>query len=178
MNRFREFSFMLAKLLTLFSNKKINKNSDNSIRCRISFCSWASRTVQTWRKAPRWNDLVPFLKGKMPCLGLYLRRLLFSLPSSNLLNLIGFSCWKSWKAKKIKYAPLAENFIFFPIAVETTGCFGKDSLTFLKRLGCSLMKAKGDPKEMPYLFKKIFIALLRGSYCSIVNALVTLKMQN
>ena len=91
--------------------------------------------------------LFPFSKGKclvwdFTCVDS------FSLSSLQTCSISpGSAAEKAEENKKIKYAALAENFIFSPIAVETTGCFGKDSLAFLKSLGRSLMQARGTQRK-------------------------------
>ena len=61
------------------------------------------------------------------------------------------------KAKK--YAHLDRAYQFQPIAVETCGAVGPDSMCFLRDLGRRLKSASGEPNSFAYLLQRISVAI-------------------
>ena len=51
------------------------------------------------------------------------------------------------KEQSRKYAHLDKSYLFQPIAVETNGSVGLESLQFLKRLGHRIRAATGEPSS-------------------------------
>ena len=68
--------------------------------------------------------------------------------------------------KRAKYADLLSSHIFVPVAIESTGVFGINTLSFVKCLGKRLSRHSGDPKSTSCLS----IAVQRGNAISIVAA--------
>ena len=79
--------------------------------------------------------------------------------------------------KEEKYFDLLHTHEFAPIAVETSGVFGPQTLAFVKELGRRLGSHTGEEKASTYLIQRMSIAVQRGnaisflgdfgSYCSI-----------
>ena len=67
------------------------------------------------------------------------------------------------KAKK--YAHLDRAYQFQPIAVETCGAVGSDSMYFLCDLGRRLKSAPGEPNSVIYLLQRISVAIQVDKYC-------------
>ena len=57
------------------------------------------------------------------------------------------------KDKPRKYAHRDRSYIFQPLAVETIGSMGPDSLSFLRELGHRLNSATGEPQAFSYLLQ-------------------------
>lgn len=73
--------------------------------------------------------------------------------------------------KKIrKYHALCENYIFEPLAFETSGAIGPRTLKTLTKLGLRLSQAKDEPREKAWLMQRFSIAIVRGNAQSILRA--------
>ena len=59
-----------------------------------------------------------------------------------------------------KYAALAEAHQFEPIAVETMGVYGESTGAILRAIGCRLVEATGEPKEVNWFRRNLAIAKL------------------
>ena len=71
--------------------------------------------------------------------------------------------------KRAKYADLLSSHIFVPVAIESTGVFGINTLSFVKCLGKRLSRHSGDPKSTSCLS----IAVQRGNAISICGSTLT-----
>ena len=50
-----------------------------------------------------------------------------------------------------KYNDLLDNYYFHPVAIETTGVYGKSTAPFLSCLAKKLVDISGDPREWQWL---------------------------
>ena len=57
--------------------------------------------------------------------------------------------------KARKYAHLDRAYMFQPVAFETCGTMGPESLPFLQELGRRLRRATGEPNSFSYLFIQV-----------------------
>ena len=72
--------------------------------------------------------------------------------------------------KIAKYGGLLDRYVFTPVAVETSGVIGKQSLVFLRGLARRVADAKNDPREAVYLFQRISLAIVRGNASAVLAA--------
>ena len=68
--------------------------------------------------------------------------------------------------KCVKYAHLDHHHIFTPIAIETSGVYGSETLKFLKELGHRLKQASGECNAYSYLLQRLSVAVQRGNAAS------------
>ena len=61
--------------------------------------------------------------------------------------------------KCVMYAHLDQNHIFMPIAIETSGVFGSETLKFLRELGHRLRQASGECNAYSYLLQRLSVAV-------------------
>ena len=61
--------------------------------------------------------------------------------------------------KKTKYANFNLAHTFTPVAIETSGVFGPESLSFLKDLGGRLAWVTGEEKSRTYLIQRLAMAV-------------------
>jgi len=61
--------------------------------------------------------------------------------------------------KTAKYAPLAQNYGFLPIAVETMGAIDSDGLEFLGDLGRRITQVTDDIRESALLFRRLSVVI-------------------
>ena len=83
---------------------------------------------------------------------------------------------KAEKEKKEKYEELTQEYQFTPVAVETLGAWGQESLKFLEDLGSRIATSTGDKRSTSYLFQRLGIAIQRGNVISIKATLPDKKM--
>ena len=63
--------------------------------------------------------------------------------------------------KTAKNAPLAQTYIFVPIAVETMGAINSDGLEFLGDLGRRITQVTDDIRESAFLFQRLSVLIQR-----------------
>ena len=63
--------------------------------------------------------------------------------------------------KTAKNAPLAQTYIFVPIAVETMGAINSDGLEFLCDLGRCITQVTNDIRECAILFQRLSVVIQR-----------------
>ena len=71
------------------------------------------------------------------------------------------------KAKTQKYALLGSSHHFVPIAIETSGVFGPEAITFIKELGHRIRAETGEPRSLQFLMQGIAVAVQRGNAAAV-----------
>ena len=71
--------------------------------------------------------------------------------------------------KKNKYKDLEANYWFTPIAVETFGSWGPESLKFVKEIGKKIQEATGEKRATSYLLQSLSMTIQRGNAASIMG---------
>lgn len=74
-------------------------------------------------------------------------------------------------AKRTKYQCLEDNFIFYPISIESMGPWGKDGKRLIDQIGKLLKESTGEPKAKSFLIQRMSIANQRGNTASILGTL-------
>ena len=77
---------------------------------------------------------------------------------------------KAESLKDGKYSDLSHTHEFAPIAVEFSGVFGPQSLTFVKELGRRLRYQTGEEKAGTNLIQRLSFAVQQGNAISIMDA--------
>ena len=72
--------------------------------------------------------------------------------------------------KRVKYEGLTQRFIFEPIAVETSGVYGRSTATIVSEIGKRLVRATGDPRESLWFEQRLGLAIVRGNAFSILSS--------
>ena len=78
---------------------------------------------------------------------------------------------KAEQIKLSKYRHLDSSYLFVPVAVETMGGFGQQSLSFIKELGRRLMYVTEEPNSLQYLWQRLSVAVQRGNTASVLGSL-------
>ncbi|KAL5506559.1 hypothetical protein EMCRGX_G008227 [Ephydatia muelleri] len=74
------------------------------------------------------------------------------------------------KRKSDKYSNMDPNmYLFAPVVIETSGVFGKQTLSFLKDLACRVRKVSGEVKSFSYLLQRFAVAVQRGNAVSVLG---------
>jgi len=80
----------------------------------------------------------------------------------------GFAATKAEATKCQKYHDLQSNYHLQPVAVETTGVYGKSTAPFLSSLAKKLVDVSGDPRECQWLHQRLFLAVVKGNAARIL----------
>ena len=75
------------------------------------------------------------------------------------------------RKKNIYYAHLDPSHSFTPVAVETSGVVGPQSLAFLKDLGRRMRQVTGEERSLSYLriLQRVSVAVQRGNAASVLG---------
>jgi len=82
---------------------------------------------------------------------------------------VGFAATKVEAAKCQKYHDLQSNYHLQPVAIETTGVYGKSTAPFLSGLAKKLVDVSGDPRVCQWLHQRLSLAVVRGNAASILS---------
>ena len=67
------------------------------------------------------------------------------------------------QTKTLKYAHLNSIHHFVPVAVETSGVFGPEAMTFVKELGRRVRAETEEPLSLQFLLQGTAVAIQRGN---------------
>ena len=73
--------------------------------------------------------------------------------------------------KKKKYARLSHSYFFQPVAVETSGSVGAESMAFLEDLGHRVKMAIGESQSFSFLLQRLAVAVQVGNAISVLGTL-------
>jgi len=79
------------------------------------------------------------------------------------------SCGERNKIKK--YQNLQNNYLFYPLAIETFGVWGDYALKFIKDIGKQITAKNKDARSTSFLIQNISIAIQRGNAASVLGNL-------
>ena len=68
-----------------------------------------------------------------------------------------------------KYKDLKDNYLFTPIAIETFGSWGPESLKFIKEVGRKIQENTGEKRSVSYLIQSLSMTVQRGNAASIMG---------
>ena len=69
--------------------------------------------------------------------------------------------------KRRKYSQILPEFVFVPVAVETSGIIDSTGCSLLADIGRRISRATNDPRQMSYIFPQISVAIIRGNALAI-----------
>ena len=73
--------------------------------------------------------------------------------------------------KRKKYSSLGAKYFFVPIACESLGVFGAETLSFHKDLGHRLHKTTGDSQSYQFLLQRLSVEIQRENSTSVLGTL-------
>ena len=73
--------------------------------------------------------------------------------------------------KHKKYSNLSNRFVFVPVAVETSGSWGKEGLQLMNLIGRKIGEVTGEKRSTSYLLQRLSIVIQRGNVSSILGCL-------
>lgn len=89
-----------------------------------------------------------------------------------------------WAAKQAEdrkfghYTDLMNQFIFVPIATETSGVIGKCGLDLIKKIGSKITEKTHEKRATSYLLQRLGLVIQRGNVASILGTLPQSKNLN
>src|SRR5882757_2619358 len=75
--------------------------------------------------------------------------------------------------KRRKYADLADDFLFVPVAVETSGVWGQEALQLIQKIGSRIANITMDARATNFLMQRISIAIQHGNAASVLGSFQT-----
>ena len=98
------------------------------------------------------------------------------------ISYVGATCKEAGRAAKLAerkkethYEELVGRYIVTPVAMETLGCWGPQSIKFVKDLGSRIAEISGEKRSTSYLFQSLGIAAQRGNATSITGTVPSAK---
>ena len=73
------------------------------------------------------------------------------------------------KEMKATYKHIDASYSFNPIAVETTGVFGRKTDIFFKKLSCHIAEITGEKKSYLYLLQRVSMEIQKGNAVSVMG---------
>ena len=73
------------------------------------------------------------------------------------------------RSKTLKYAHLNSTHHFVPVAVETSGVFGPEDMTFVRELGHRVRAVTGEPRSLQFLLQGTAVAIQRGNVAAVLG---------
>ncbi|XP_021962574.1 uncharacterized protein LOC110858198 [Folsomia candida] len=83
----------------------------------------------------------------------------------------GAAAEKAEDRKMKRYEDLLDRFLFVPVAVETTGVWGKEGLSLIKEIGTRITALTDEKRATNFLIQRISIAVQRGNVAAILGSL-------
>ena len=80
--------------------------------------------------------------------------------------------------KRRKYSHLDQGHSFVPVAIETAGVFGPETMDFMRELGSRLQLASADRNSFTYLIQRLSVAVQRGNAASVLGSARSLQSQD
>ena len=71
--------------------------------------------------------------------------------------------------KKVKYYNLGDQYLFVPLAVETSGSFGSAAMSFFEELGRRIRENTGEINSYFYLVQRLSIEIQRGNASAVLG---------
>ena len=126
-------------------------------------------------KKPDGLTLVPWAKGKSllwdyTCADTYAKSYVNRTSHDK-----GYAAKQAEDEKYKNYTDLMDQFIFVPIATETSGIFGKVGLQLIKKIGSKITAVTHERRATSYLIQRIAVAIQRGNVASILGTLPETK---
>lgn len=123
-------------------------------------------------KRPDGLTLVPWARGKYLAWDFTCVHRM-ALSYSNCAEQDGPAAASVAETRKIsKYSAIAHSHIFQPIAVETLGGWGPESLSFLTFLGARIASATGERRSAEFLRQRLSVAVQIGNAATVLETFV------
>ena len=126
-------------------------------------------------KRPDGLTLFPWKEGKCLVWDYTCRDTLAPSNVSLTSQKAGLAAAKARTDKMIHYKELSKNFIVQPVAMETLGSWGTESLKFVREVGQRIANTFNDKRATSFLLQAISVAVQRGNVTSIKGSVPNTK---
>ena len=122
-------------------------------------------------KKPDGLSLIPWAKGKS-LLWDYTCADTFALSYINkTAKEVGWAAKHAEEKKYEHYVDLREQFLFIPVATETSGVFGKEAIKLVKAIGSKITEVTHERRATSFLFQRLAISIQRGNVASVLGTI-------
>ena len=126
-------------------------------------------------KRPDGLTLFPWKEGKCLVWDYTCRDTLAPSNVSLTSQKAGLAAAKAQTDKMTHYKELSKNFIVQPVAMETLGSWGTESLKFIREVGQRIANNFNDKRATSFLLQAISVAVQRGNVTSIKGSVPNTK---
>ena len=112
--------------------------------------------------------MFPFTDGKNLCWDATCRDTFCKTALNDTAHTPGAAANKAEELKRNKYSSLTDRYRFEPLAIETSGAYGKSSAKFVSEIGRRIVGKTGDKRETAWLRQRLSIAVMRGNAASVI----------
>ena len=116
-------------------------------------------------------SLTPWARGRSVLWDYTCRDTFASLYINGSSQQAGHLANQTEKKKINHYNDLADQFIFIPVATETSGVIGNIGLNFIKKIGSKIAEVTNEKRSTAYLIQRISIAIQKGNAASIMGTI-------
>lgn len=122
-------------------------------------------------KRPDGMTLIPWKYGKPAVWDFTCLDTMCSSHIHNTCKTVGSAALSGESNKNKKYQNLQNNYLFYPLAIETFGVWGTYALKFIKSIGKRMSAVNKDARSTAFLIQKISMAVQRGNAASVLGNL-------
>ena len=119
-------------------------------------------------KRPDGLTVFPFTDGKNLCWDSTCHDTFCKTAIGDTAHTPGAAANKAEEQKNRLYGSLQNRYRFEPLAIETTGVYGKTSAKFVAELGRRIAARTGEKRETSWLRQRLSVAIVRGNAASIL----------
>ena len=138
------------------------------VAAKVPSCLEPVGLYRTDGKRPDGITVAPWKNGKLLVWDATCPDTFASSYSSSATREAGAVAALAEERKTAKDAHLNPTHAFTPVAIETSGVFGPQTMAFLKELGQRLAQASGDERSTTYLFQRLSVAVQQGNSVSVL----------
>lgn len=84
---------------------------------------------------------------------------------------VGFPSRQAERKKFTHYIDLSNQFIFIPVASETSAVIGKIGLDLIKKIGSKIANVTNEKRSTSYLIQRTSVAIQEGNAASILGTI-------
>ncbi len=122
-------------------------------------------------KRPDGMSLIPWSNGKSLLWDFTCGDTFAPSYLNNTSKHVGHVAKQAEKRKINHYSDLANQFVFVPVATETSGIFGTHALKLIKKIGSKIITVTNEKRSTAYLIQRISIAIQKGNVASILGTI-------
>ena len=119
-------------------------------------------------KLPDGLTVYPFSNGKNLCWDATCHDTYSKTAIQHTAHSPGYAANKAEEIKCKTYQNLTDRYRFEPLAIETSGVYGKSSAKFVSEIGRKISAKTGEKREVAWIRQRISVAIAKGNALSIL----------